>query len=200
MERRRCSFSCSSAALFCSLETMGRNYQSFCCGLSDCHSQPQCCPRRQLSGFHVENRLKEEVLKWKDAEIGEPKEGEVRTRNKAIGLNFINVYFQKVYKALSLPFTPVVVILFLWLEPRELEFLGLTDSEQNRSKVNLLITYYCMQGMTGYELLKKIKEEGKAPYLYVEVDFKEVTSKKTALIETSNQLRNKVGEAAVILR
>ncbi|XLR27805.1 hypothetical protein S83_055705 [Arachis hypogaea] len=44
------------------------------------------------------------------------------------------------------------------------------------------------------------QEEGKAPYLYMEVDFKEVTSKKTALIETSNQLRNKVGEAAVILR
>ncbi|XLS82407.1 hypothetical protein HN51_048238, partial [Arachis hypogaea] len=61
---------------------------------------------RQLSGFHVENRLKEEVLKWEDAEIGELKEGEVRTRNKAIGLNFIDVYFQKVYKALSLPFTP----------------------------------------------------------------------------------------------
>ncbi|QHN86816.1 Leucine carboxyl methyltransferase [Arachis hypogaea] len=111
MERRRCSFSCSSAALFCSLETMGRNYQSFCCGLSDRHSQPQCCPRR------VEYAI--QVLKWEDAEIGEPKEGE---------------------------------------------------------------------------------EEGKAPYLYMEVDFKEVTSKKTALIETSNQLRNKVGEAAVILR
>ncbi|RYR60741.1 hypothetical protein Ahy_A04g017796 isoform A [Arachis hypogaea] len=44
------------------------------------------------------------------------------------------------------------------------------------------------------------QDEGKAPYLYVEVDFKEVTSKKTALIETSNQLRNKVGEAAVISR
>ncbi|QHO16350.1 Two-component response regulator [Arachis hypogaea] len=46
--------------------------------------------------------------------------------------------------------------------PRALEFLGLTDSEQNamngRSKVNLVITDYCMPGMTGYELLKKIKE------------------------------------------
>ncbi|KAK7283838.1 hypothetical protein RIF29_13586 [Crotalaria pallida] len=48
-----------------------------------------------------------QVLKWEDVEIGEPKEGEVRVRNKAIGLNFIDVYFRKgVYKAPSLPFTP----------------------------------------------------------------------------------------------
>ncbi|KAJ7949497.1 Quinone oxidoreductase [Quillaja saponaria] len=48
-----------------------------------------------------------EVLKWEDVEIGEPKEGQVRVRNKAIGLNFIDVYFRKgVYKASSFPFTP----------------------------------------------------------------------------------------------
>ncbi|MED6220405.1 hypothetical protein PIB30_044507 [Stylosanthes scabra] len=48
-----------------------------------------------------------QVLKWEDVEIGEPKEGEVRVRNKAIGLNFIDVYFRKgVYKAPSMPFTP----------------------------------------------------------------------------------------------
>ncbi|KAL1346697.1 hypothetical protein HN51_020284 [Arachis hypogaea] len=48
-----------------------------------------------------------QVLKWEDVEIGEPKEGEVRVTNKAIGLNFIDVYFRKgVYKAPSLPFTP----------------------------------------------------------------------------------------------
>ncbi|KAK7325045.1 hypothetical protein VNO77_29086 [Canavalia gladiata] len=48
-----------------------------------------------------------QVLKWEDVEIGEPKEGEVRVRNKAIGVNFIDVYFRKgVYKAPSLPFTP----------------------------------------------------------------------------------------------
>lgn len=40
-------------------------------------------------------------------EIGEPKEGEIRVKNKAIGLNFIDVYFRKgVYKAAALPFTP----------------------------------------------------------------------------------------------
>ncbi|OIW06208.1 hypothetical protein TanjilG_03833 [Lupinus angustifolius] len=48
-----------------------------------------------------------QVLKWEDVEIGEPKEGEIRVKNKAIGINFIDVYFRKgVYKAPSLPFTP----------------------------------------------------------------------------------------------
>ncbi|KAF6149887.1 hypothetical protein GIB67_008608 [Kingdonia uniflora] len=48
-----------------------------------------------------------EVLKWEDVEIGEPKDGEIRVKNKAIGLNFIDVYFRKgVYKAVSMPFIP----------------------------------------------------------------------------------------------
>ncbi|KAF4349747.1 hypothetical protein CsatB_008958 [Cannabis sativa] len=48
--------------------------------------------------------------------------------------------------------------------PRALEFLGLGDHDRlnslegNISKVNLIITDYCMPGMTGYDLLKKIKE------------------------------------------
>ncbi|PSS33197.1 2-haloacrylate reductase [Actinidia chinensis var. chinensis] len=48
-----------------------------------------------------------EVLKWEDVEIGEPKEGEIRVKNKAIGLNFIDIYFRKgVYKAPTMPYTP----------------------------------------------------------------------------------------------
>ncbi|KAK6155904.1 hypothetical protein DH2020_010152 [Rehmannia glutinosa] len=48
-----------------------------------------------------------EVLKWEDVEIGEPKDGEIKVKNKAIGLNFIDVYFRKgVYKASTMPFTP----------------------------------------------------------------------------------------------
>ncbi|XVF54936.1 hypothetical protein PTKIN_Ptkin05aG0220800 [Pterospermum kingtungense] len=48
-----------------------------------------------------------EVLKWEDVELGEPKEGEIRVRNKAIGLNFMDVYSRKgVYRAPTLPFTP----------------------------------------------------------------------------------------------
>ncbi|KAK2982406.1 hypothetical protein RJ640_026249 [Escallonia rubra] len=46
---------------------------------------------------------------------------------------------------------------------RALEYLGLRDDQQNTLngsglKVNMIITDYCMPGMTGYELLKKIKE------------------------------------------
>ncbi|KAL0298369.1 UNVERIFIED_CONTAM: 2-haloacrylate reductase [Sesamum radiatum] len=48
-----------------------------------------------------------EVLKWEDVEIGEPKDGEIKVKNKAIGLNFIDTYFRKgVYKASTFPFTP----------------------------------------------------------------------------------------------
>ncbi|KAF5731611.1 tRNA wybutosine-synthesizing protein 4 [Tripterygium wilfordii] len=46
----------------------------------------------------------------------------------------------------------------------------------------------------------QLQDEGKAPHLYVELDFKEVTSKKAALIETCSQLRDKVGATASISR
>ncbi|CAH8332388.1 unnamed protein product [Eruca vesicaria subsp. sativa] len=49
---------------------------------------------------------------------------------------------------------------------RALEYLGLGDQNQhidaltnNNLKVNLIITDYCMPGMTGFELLKKVKQE-----------------------------------------
>ncbi|KAL6326615.1 hypothetical protein AAG906_008477 [Vitis piasezkii] len=46
---------------------------------------------------------------------------------------------------------------------RALEYLGLGDNQQTThkasvSKVNLIITDYCMPGMTGYELLKRVKQ------------------------------------------
>ena len=51
-----------------------------------------------------------QVLKWEDVEVGEPKEGEIRVKNKAIGLNFIDVYYRKgVYKS-DLPFIPGGII------------------------------------------------------------------------------------------
>ncbi|XP_040991325.1 leucine carboxyl methyltransferase 1 homolog [Juglans microcarpa x Juglans regia] len=46
----------------------------------------------------------------------------------------------------------------------------------------------------------QLQDEGKAPYLYVELDFKEVTSKKVTLIESYSQLRDKVGGAVSISR
>ncbi|XP_020276039.1 two-component response regulator ARR17-like isoform X2 [Asparagus officinalis] len=45
-----------------------------------------------------------------------------------------------------------------------LEYLGLTGDPKpttvktNDAKVNMIITDYCMPGMTGYELMKKVKE------------------------------------------
>ncbi|XP_048334727.1 leucine carboxyl methyltransferase 1 homolog [Ziziphus jujuba] len=46
----------------------------------------------------------------------------------------------------------------------------------------------------------QLQDEGKAPYLYVELDFKEVTSKKAALIESCNQLRDKISATASFSR
>ncbi|CAM8990963.1 unnamed protein product [Rhodiola kirilowii] len=44
----------------------------------------------------------------------------------------------------------------------------------------------------------QLQDEERAPYLYVELDFKEVTSKKASLISACPQLRDKVGENAII--
>lgn len=46
-----------------------------------------------------------EVLVYEDVELPPPGEGEVRIRQHAVGLNFIDVYFRTgLYKAPSLPF------------------------------------------------------------------------------------------------
>jgi NADPH2:quinone reductase len=48
-----------------------------------------------------------EVLRFEDVEIGKPGPGQVRLRQSAVGLNFIDVYFRTgLYPAPSLPFTP----------------------------------------------------------------------------------------------
>ena len=48
-----------------------------------------------------------EVLKWEEVEVGEPGEGEVRLRQSAVGLNFIDVYFRTgSYPSPGLPFIP----------------------------------------------------------------------------------------------
>ncbi|CAH1412211.1 unnamed protein product [Lactuca virosa] len=46
----------------------------------------------------------------------------------------------------------------------------------------------------------QLQDEGKAPHLYVELDFKEVTCKKATIIETFAQLREKISESASICR
>ncbi|TYH61442.1 hypothetical protein ES332_D07G052800v1 [Gossypium tomentosum] len=64
-------------------------------------------PIKMVKAIRVHQLGGPQVLKWEDVELGEPKEGEIRIKNKAIGLNFIDIYFRKgVYKAATMPFTP----------------------------------------------------------------------------------------------
>ncbi len=48
-----------------------------------------------------------EVMKWEEVEVGEPGEGQVRMKQSAAGLNFIDVYFRTgTYPQDTMPFTP----------------------------------------------------------------------------------------------
>jgi NADPH2:quinone reductase len=48
-----------------------------------------------------------DAMKWEEVEVGDPGEGQVRLRQSAVGLNYIDVYFRTgLYPAPSSPFTP----------------------------------------------------------------------------------------------
>jgi NADPH2:quinone reductase len=49
-----------------------------------------------------------EVLKWEEADVGEPGRGQARLRQEAAGLNFIDVYHRSGLYKQELPFTPGV--------------------------------------------------------------------------------------------
>ena len=49
-----------------------------------------------------------EVLKWEEVDVGEPGSGQVRLRQEAAGLNFIDVYHRSGLYKQELPFTPGV--------------------------------------------------------------------------------------------
>jgi len=49
-----------------------------------------------------------EVLKWEEVDVPDPKEGEVKIRQSAAGLNFIDVYHRNGLYKLPPPFTPGV--------------------------------------------------------------------------------------------
>src|SRR5215212_3986352 len=49
-----------------------------------------------------------EVLKWEEVDIGEPSSGQIRLRQEAAGLNFIDVYHRTGLYKQELPFTPGV--------------------------------------------------------------------------------------------
>lgn len=48
-----------------------------------------------------------DVMKWEEVEVGDPGEGQVRLKQTAAGLNFIDVYFRSgTYPQDNMPFTP----------------------------------------------------------------------------------------------
>ena len=47
-----------------------------------------------------------DVLRWEEVEIGEPGEGQVKLRQEAVGLNFIDVYHRTGLYPQPMPFTP----------------------------------------------------------------------------------------------
>ena len=49
-----------------------------------------------------------EVLQWEEVEVGDPGPGQVRLRQEAAGLNFIDVYHRTGLYPQPLPFTPGV--------------------------------------------------------------------------------------------
>jgi NADPH2:quinone reductase len=49
-----------------------------------------------------------DVLKWEDVEVGEPEGGQVKVRQEAAGLNFIDVYHRRGLYPQQFPFTPGV--------------------------------------------------------------------------------------------
>ena len=49
-----------------------------------------------------------EVLKWEEVDVGEPGPGQVRLRQEAVGLNFIDIYHRTGLYPQQLPFTPGV--------------------------------------------------------------------------------------------
>ncbi|XVF33624.1 hypothetical protein REPUB_Repub17cG0183900 [Reevesia pubescens] len=72
-------------------------------------------------------------------------------------------------------------------------FIHLTEALILTSLIGLLLCVCVCVCVCG-------QDEGKTPYLYVELDFKEVTSKKASLIESCSQLRDKISATASISR
>ncbi|XP_022929084.1 uncharacterized protein LOC111435775 [Cucurbita moschata] len=96
------SLSCSSETHRCDLKLGAENFIARAIS-----SRVELSAPEMVKAVRVHEVGGPEVLKWEDVDIGEPKEVEVRVRNKAIGLNFIDVYFRKGdYKAATMPFTP----------------------------------------------------------------------------------------------
>ena len=71
-----------------------------------------CADVTHLRGMPRAIRIHEtggpDVLRWEDVEVGEPGPGQIRVRQEAAGLNFIDVYHRSGLYPQTLPFTPGV--------------------------------------------------------------------------------------------
>ncbi|KFK42582.1 hypothetical protein AALP_AA1G014200 [Arabis alpina] len=81
-----------------------------------------------------------------------------------------------------------------WAAFRKLVFQFLESGNETAPTKKQILSLGAGFDTTYFQLL----DEGKGPNLYVELDFKEVTSKKAAVIENSSQLRDKLGPNASI--
>jgi NADPH2:quinone reductase len=59
-----------------------------------------------IHGIRVRQAGGPEVLSWEEIEVGDPGPGQVRLRQHAVGLNYIDVYHRTGLYAQPLPFTP----------------------------------------------------------------------------------------------
>jgi NADPH2:quinone reductase len=69
------------------------------------------CPAKETDMPHairVHQHGGPEVLKWEEVEVGDPGPGQVKLRQEAAGLNFIDVYHRTGLYPQQLPFTPGV--------------------------------------------------------------------------------------------
>ena len=63
--------------------------------------------RSTVKAIRVHRHGGAEVLTYEDVAIGSPGPGEIRVRNRAVGLNFVDIYFRTgAYAPASLPFIP----------------------------------------------------------------------------------------------
>ena len=56
--------------------------------------------------FIVRQQGGPEVMQFEDVELGEPRAGELKIRNRAIGINFLDTYQRGGLYKMQLPFTP----------------------------------------------------------------------------------------------
>lgn len=66
----------------------------------------QMLPGMRVKAIRVHKLGGPEVLSWEEVGIGEPNEGEIRIKNKAIGVNYVDIYYRTGLHRAPLPFVP----------------------------------------------------------------------------------------------